>query len=437
MKTTRNIILAVLLVAGLAAGLLILVPGSAQQMQQAFMPMPTSAPDKATMQDFAVNDFDAVHAPINNDANEYLIFGNLPITPPSAEVSPELAAFLGRWEGYSYASPVQKDWKFVLVIQEITAQGGKAFLWMGTNLQYPSDIKEISFRVVPSTEPSIEWTTGSTNAQEIYRFNYDADGKTLEGWRKTAADEDAWGPIELTHQQSFYVYKDYSQYLASKRIYPKTYRNDTLTSLYGDGYLVYLPKDYDASSTQKTWPLLLFLHGSGDRGDNVLLLAKASPFMMIREQGPLPFIIVAPLLKRSYSFASFPDNYLNGVLDEVLADYRVDQSRIYLTGLSMGGEATYRFAVIRPEVFAAIAPLSAFTFGPMPMQDIRGLPVWAIHGANDMIVPLAMAQKPVEALRRVGNDVKFSVLANHDHDVWTDTYSDPGFYDWLLQHEKP
>ena len=209
-----------------------------------------------------------------------------------------------------------------------------------------------------------------------------------------------------------------------------------LPLFYGQGYLLYLPEGYEADPKQ-TWPLIIFLHGSGDRGDNIFLLAKASPFMMIREQGPLPFIIVAPLLKTSQDYASFPENYMNGVLAEALADYQVDQKRIYVTGLSMGGEATYRFALLQPDTFAAIAPLAAYTYSSSSMESIKDLPVWAIHGANDTIVSLAMGQKPVDALKQVGGNVRFSVLEGHDHDVWTDTYSDPKFYDWLLQHQRP
>jgi predicted esterase len=71
------------------------------------------------------------------------------------------------------------------------------------------------------------------------------------------------------------------------------------------------------------------------------------------------------------------------------------------------------------------------------MEPIRDLPVWAIHGAEDIVVPLSRGQAPVEALRQAGGDVRFSILEGHDHDVWTDTYLDPGFYDWLRQHQKP
>ncbi len=70
------------------------------------------------------------------------------------------------------------------------------------------------------------------------------------------------------------------------------------------------------------------------------------------------------------------------------------------------------------------------------MKSINGLPVWAIHGAEDTVVPLAKARQPVDALKEAGGNIRFTVLEGHDHDVWTDTYSDPKFYDWLLQHQK-
>jgi predicted esterase len=379
--------------------------------------------------DFPIIDFGAVHSPVNTDANTYLIFGNLPVPQPAQDLSTDLAAFLGRWEGYDYSPPVKMDYKIVLVIQDISTQGGTAFLWLGTNLQYPSSVQEIHFQVISGTPPAIEFRTPFGKATQTVRLIFDADKKILR------SPDDTHRPLELGRGQSFYVYKDYSQYLAGKRIYSKVYQETNLPK-YGKGYLVYLPEGYTDNPT-KTWPLIFFLHGSGDRGENVYLLAKASPFMMIREKGPLPFIIVAPLLKTSYNL--FPIEYLDGVLSEVQTGYRVDPKRIYVTGLSLGGEATYRLAIHQPDALAAIAPLSAALGNDQIAQldRIKNLPVWAIHGANDTIIPLVEGRKPVDALIKLGGNIRFTVLEGHDHDTWTDTYSDPAFYDWFLQHQRP
>jgi len=404
----------------------------------AVMPTPvqTLSLDEASAKDFVIDDFDGVHAPVDGDANKYLIFGNLPVSKPAADLPPELAVFLGRWEGYSYSPPIKKDRKAVLVIQEITAQGGTGFGWSGTNLQYPDTVEDIRFRVVPGKVPSIEWQIiWPDGRKEIVTFTYDRDKDLLRGWVRSPESNDTFGPYDLNRDQSFHVYKDYAKYLEDKRIYPREYQNKDLQQ-YGKGYMLYLPEGYEADP-DKTWPLMFFLHGYGDRGDNLFLLPKASPFMMIREKGPLPFIIVAPLLNTNYTL--FPNEYMDGALSEVLADYRVDQKRIYLTGMSMGGEAAYRFAVHQPDTFAAVAPLCAYidNSNPLSMEGIKGLPVWAIHGSDDQIIPLVWGQQAADALKKAGADVRFSVLEGYDHDVWTDTYSDAQFYDWFMQYQKP
>ncbi len=393
---------------------------------------------ETSAREFAVTDFSAVHSPVDGDANRYLILGNLPVSKPATDLPAELAVFLGRWEGYSYNPPVKKDRKVVLVIQEITTQGGKAVGWSGTNLQYPDVVGELHFWVVPGDAPSIQWkVVWPDGSKQIDTFTYDRDKGRIRGWSKNPSDNSTYGPWELSRDRSFIVYRDYAQYLAGKRIYSKEYRHGELQH-YGKGYLLYLPEGYE-DHPEKKWPLVIFLHGYGDRGGNVFLLAKASPFMFIREKGPLPFIIAAPLLSSFEGYSSFPDAYMAGVLAEIQAYYRVDSKRMYVTGLSMGGEATYRFAVYHPTLFAAIAPLSAYVDSKTysMIGRIKDLPVWAVHGADDTVIPLSKAQQPVDALREAGSKIKFTVLSGHDHDTWTDTYSDPAFYDWFLHYQRP
>ena len=107
--------------------------------------------------------------------------------------------------------------------------------------------------------------------------------------------------------------------------------------------------------------------------------------------------------------------------------------------VKVGGEATYRLAIYHPEAFAAIAPLSAALGSEQISQldRIKALPVWTIHGADDTVIPLTEGRKPVDVLAKLGGNLRFTILEGHDHDTWTDTYSDPAFYDWLLQHQRP
>lgn len=404
---------------------------------QPLTPLPTLSIDNTYAKEYVITDFDQAHSPVNGDPNKYLILGNIPVSKPAADLPPELADFLGRWEGYVYAPPVNKDRKLVLVIQEINEREGKAIGYSGANLQYPDRMGDIRFRVIPGEAPAIEFQVLWPNGiQEIDSFTYDRQADSLRGVAKLA-DDTPMGTFELTQDRSFYIYKDYARYLAGLNITSQSYKEAELAH-YGKGYLLYLPEGYE-EQPDKTWPLIFFLHGYGDRGDNVFLLAKASPFMFIREQGPLPFIIVAPLLSANEGYSSFPEDYLDGVLREIQANYRVDPKRMYLTGLSMGGEAAYRFAVHQPKTFAALAPLSAYVDSKTyaDLARIKDVPVWAIHGAGDPLIPLTKGQQPVEALQEAGGDVRFTILENHDHDTWTDTYSDPEFYDWLLQHQRP
>jgi predicted esterase len=397
-------------------------------------PTPEIALALTSVQPFDTSDFTALHSP-TEAPNRCLVFGKLPVTPAAAGLEPELAAFLGRWEGANDSPPVKNDRRVVLVVQEINAGQGKAVAWSGANLQFPDFSVVIHFRVVPGKPPAIEWQMPLSDGRlETVRFTYDSAQQALRGEERLADGGTVLSTYVLKQTSNFYIYQDYTQYLAGKRLTAQRFQDQGL-GRYGVGYLLYLPEGYEDQPARQ-WPLLFFLHGYGDRSDNVLLLAKASPFMYIREQGPLPLIIVAPLLKADDGYPSFPDEYMAGVLAEVQTLYRVDVEHIYLTGLSMGGEAAYRFAVHRPQAFAALAVLSAYVNSQTyaRLAALKGLPVWAIHGAQDTVVPLETGQEPVEALKAAGVEVRWTVLEDHDHDTWTTTYADPAFYDWLLAH---
>lgn len=228
-----------------------------------------------------------------------------------------------------------------------------------------------------------------------------------------------------------------SFFVLSRHISSQAYQNKNLRA-YGPGYLLYLPEGYE-DNPAKTWPLIFFLHGAGtgDHADTALLLAKVGSLIMLRKTGPLPVIVIAPLIDAHQN--TFLPEYLDGVLAEALSTYRVDSKRIYVTGASMGGKATYLFAIHRPDTLAAIAPLSAWLDADQVslLDGIKNLPVWAIHGADDSIIALEAGERPVDALKKLGGNIRFTVLPGRDHDIWIDIYSDPAFYDWLMQHHKP
>lgn len=194
-------------------------------------------------------------------------------------------------------------------------------------------------------------------------------------------------------------------------------------------YLVVLPEDYNAD---KKYPLLLFLHGVGECGDNLELVKIHGPFNKVKEL-KLPFIIVAPQSTSRY----WDMNTLNALLDELLAKYPVDSTRVYLTGLSMGGFGAWRWSQERPDRFAAVVPICGGGDPSTVTAKMKDLPIWAFHGAKDKTVLLQKSQDMVDAVNKIGGSVKFTVYPEAGHDSWTETYNNPELYRWMLSFTRP
>ena len=195
------------------------------------------------------------------------------------------------------------------------------------------------------------------------------------------------------------------------------------------GYLLYLPKQYDK---QESWPLLLFLHGGGERGDNLELVKVHGPPKLISEGKDFPFIVVSPQCRKDQWWEPIE---LISLLDDIGRKYKVDEDRIYVTGLSLGGYGTWRLAAYAPHRLAAIVPIcgGGESFWAKPFAH---LPVWAFHGAKDAGVPLERSQAMVDALKKSGGMPKFTVYPDAEHDSWTETYNNPKLYEWLLEQKR-
>ena len=197
-------------------------------------------------------------------------------------------------------------------------------------------------------------------------------------------------------------------------------------------YLITLPADYQPRSN-KTWPLLVFLHGAGERGTDLKGPAVHGPPRLLREGKSLPFIVVAPQVA---GWEIFSTAWLDALIDEVSATYGVDPDRIYLTGLSMGGYGAWQYAMEYPNKLAALVPVSA---GGVPSGacGLTHLPIWAFHGAKDDIVPLDRAKQIVDRITGCkGTKVQLTVYPNAGHDAWTETYANPALYEWLAKQRR-
>lgn len=199
----------------------------------------------------------------------------------------------------------------------------------------------------------------------------------------------------------------------------------------GIEYLVYTPEDY-VSDSDKTWPLLIFLHGAGERGDKLDLVKFHGPPKLAEAGEDFPFIIISPQVpERSW----WKPALVQLLVEKIVAEYNVDNKRIYLTGLSMGGFGTWDTAMRFPELFAAIAPICGGGDTTM-IANLKNVPVWNFHGAKDDVVPLERSEVMVNALKRAGGKVIFTVYQDANHDSWTETYNNPELYKWFLSHSK-
>ncbi|HON93021.1 MAG TPA: prolyl oligopeptidase family serine peptidase [Sedimentisphaerales bacterium] len=198
-------------------------------------------------------------------------------------------------------------------------------------------------------------------------------------------------------------------------------------------YLLHLPTGYGDNQDQK-WPVMLFLHGAGERGSDLNKVKVHGPPKLIEQGKDLPFIVVSPQCPAGTWWTEQLDA-LTALLDDVQTRYAVDVNRVYLTGLSMGGFGSWALGCRYPNRFAAIVPICGG--GEWFLAErLKNVPVWAFHGAKDSVVPLRQSQEMVDALKRAGGNVQLTVYPEANHDSWTETYNNPKLYEWLLSQRK-
>ncbi|MDO8303517.1 MAG: prolyl oligopeptidase family serine peptidase [Sedimentisphaerales bacterium] len=195
-------------------------------------------------------------------------------------------------------------------------------------------------------------------------------------------------------------------------------------------YLLYLPEGYGQKG--KKWPLMMFLHGAGERGNNLDLLKVTGIPKMIEDGKKFDFIIVSPQCPQRQWWPGKAE-VLIALLDEIESKYEVDKDRVYLTGLSMGGFGSWTLGCGYPERFAAIAPICGGCETWLVPQ-IKDVPLWVFHGAKDNVVPLARSQEVVDVVNAAGGNAKLTIYPEAGHDAWTQTYENPALYEWFLSH---
>ncbi len=265
--------------------------------------------------------------------------------------------------------------------------------------------------------------------------------ETLTGLRDdttyftTLVPEDAAGSILTPLEQRF------------EHVFPARHAIGTLETAANRsveiGYYLYRPEAYYKTTDEK-FPLLVFFHGAGERGtgDTTQLsrVLRHGPPALIERGDELPFIVLSPQTHVGLEWHSL---LMDEVVEFGLEDPRVDRSRVYVTGVSMGGNATWNYAIAHPEKLAAVLPISGWGT-PTRVCEMRDVPVWAFHGDADETVPVTGSRQMITALERCNppptEAPRYTEYPGVGHNAWTRTYdnsaTEEDIYAWLLMHSR-
>ncbi len=197
-------------------------------------------------------------------------------------------------------------------------------------------------------------------------------------------------------------------------------------------YVVYVPPAYDPS---ERWPVVMFLHGAGERGDDGVDQSTVGIGPAI-EANPerFPCIVVMPQCPKNIMWTARYDE-INGALDATLAEFNIDRSRMYLTGLSMGGYGTFMYGADNVDKYAAMAPIC----GGGRITDaakLANVPMWVFHGDADPVVTPDKSRTMVEAIKAAGGDIQYTEYPGVGHNSWDNAYGDPELMSWMLSQTK-
>jgi predicted peptidase len=206
-------------------------------------------------------------------------------------------------------------------------------------------------------------------------------------------------------------------------------------------YLLYLPGDY-GRDPQAQWPLIIFLHGASERGDDPSVITRYSIPAFLTNTLDFPFVVLSPQSPADDWWSNQTD-VLDALLNQIQTMYAIDPKRIFLTGQSMGGYGTWAMALKYPARFAAIVPVASgwdYTNEVVPANicDLKNVPIWIFHGAQDTSVPPDQAMAMAQALQDCGGNVRFTLYPDADHLGSSNrAYADPDLYEWLAAQRLP
>lgn len=203
-------------------------------------------------------------------------------------------------------------------------------------------------------------------------------------------------------------------------------------------YLLYIP-EAQMEMNQSQIPLMVFLHGMGERGDDLCSVRVHGLPKVIENGLTLPMFVVSPQCPATTAWSEISE-VVNDLIDSLCEKYPIDQDRIYLTGLSMGGFGTWKLLVTYPDRFAAAAPICGglmdARYQPSILGRIVNVPIWNFHGDADSVVPVSSSDFLVEKLREFGGKIRYTRYPGVDHNSWTATYENPALYQWFFSKQR-
>jgi poly(3-hydroxybutyrate) depolymerase len=283
----------------------------------------------------------------------------------------------------------------------------------------------------------VDFSAAGANTSRMLTIGYSATGPSVTF---TFSRLDGIG---TTGSSSWVGFAGFANYEARQ-----TAQRTTSAGHFDFNYLLTLPPGYNPTGDTE-WPLLVFLHGIGERSNaeadpmNAVHLDKIrtlGPPLRIEQGDTLPFVVVAPQCSASW----WDGAQLEAFIEDLRTRYRIDRTRVYLTGLSMGGFGVYDLAQRQPSRYAAIAPMSAApqvdAANSAAAPKLRDLPIRAYHGANDPLYSVNALQSYLDLIRAAGGNPGVTIYNSspgNAHDAWIPAYADDSLYTWLLSHSAP
>jgi predicted peptidase len=218
--------------------------------------------------------------------------------------------------------------------------------------------------------------------------------------------------------------------IMEKRVHAMKIPRNHFTHL---NYLVQLPRGYH-DDTNRFWPLVFYLHGLGEGGDDVDKVLRFGPPKLIARGKDLPCIVVSPQIPDGY-FTFRESNTMVELLDELMLRYRVDKRRVHVTGNSMGAYGAVLLAAREPQRFASLVTMC----GGVDYVDslrLRDVPIWAFHGEKDPIIPVEESRRLVRLVNEIGGSARLTIYPDVGHNCWDRAYEDPALWDWMLARKK-